>query len=292
MSTADLSHLTTPDRGLRLGAPPPRVLPAGRGSRRRSPAIREVLVLDPLAAPLTGREQLIICLPTYNERENVERMLRTLSRTLGRGARVLVIDDGSPDGTADVAERVGAEIGSVEVMRRRGKDGLGRAYAAGFAHALATGAELIVQMDCDFSHDPVDVLRLVKASRRADLVVGSRYVPGGHVVNWPPKRLLLSRGGSLYARKVLGLGVRDLTGGFKCWRRSALESLDLDALRTSGYGFQIETTYRAAQHGWQIAEMPITFTERIAGVSKMVPGIALEAMREVPRLRFAPSGAR
>lgn len=294
MNAADLSRLPTPEPGLRGGARPPLALPAGsrRRGRRRSSAIREILVLNPVAAPLQGHEQLIVCLPTYNERPNIERMLRTLISTLGAGARVLVIDDGSPDGTADIAEWLATEIGSIDVMRRQGKDGLGRAYAAGFARALALGGELIVQMDCDFSHNPVDVLRLLSASHSADLVLGSRYVPGGGVVNWPHKRLMLSRGGSLYARKVLGLGVRDLTGGFKCWRRPALESLDLDAVRTGGYGFQIETTYRAAQQGWQIAEIPITFAERVAGVSKMAPGIALEAMREVPKLRFGRSRAR
>jgi dolichol-phosphate mannosyltransferase len=288
MSTADLSDFHTPDPGLRVGASAAVARPAANrpGVRRAASAIREVMVLDPVAAPLKGDERVVVCLPTYNEQENIERMLRALITALGGEAQVLVIDDGSPDGTADIAELVGAEIGSVEVMRRPGKGGLGRAYASGFAWALSHGAELIVQMDCDFSHDPVDVLRLVSASRSAGLVLGSRYVPGGRVVNWPPKRLMLSRGGSLYARKVLGLGVRDLTGGFKCWRRAALESIDLDGLRTGGYGFQIETTYRAAQQGCQIAEIPITFTERIAGVSKMAPGIALEAMREVPRMRL------
>lgn len=289
MSTLELNHFPTPGRrhgsavaGGVLRDPPAR---QHRRRSRRDEALREVLVLDPPATPLRGDESVVVCLPTYNERENIEAMLHALNDALGPSAHVLVIDDDSPDGTATIAERVAAHSGSVEVMRRPHKNGLGRAYAAGFAHAFALGAELIVQMDCDFSHDPIDVLRLVSASRNAELVLGSRYVSGGCVVNWPAHRLLLSRAGSCYARTLLGLAVRDLTGGFKCWRRSALEAVGLHAMRTSGYGFQIETTYRAALHGCQIAEIPITFTERSAGHSKMSASIALEAMREVPKLR-------
>lgn len=263
-----------------------------RGTPRLRRRAGDVLVLDPPPMRPGEDEKVVICLPTYNESPNVARMLHALAETVGRGVRIIVIDDGSPDGTADMAEGVGAEVGCVEVIRRRHKDGLGRAYAVGFERALETDADLVVQMDCDFSHDPTDVLRLISASHQADLVLGSRYVQGGALLNWPRRRRLLSRGGSMYAATILGLGVRDLTGGFKCWRRRALEAVGLDALRTSGYGFQIETTYRAAQQGWQIAEIPITFTERIAGVSKMAPGIALEAVMEVPRLRFARQGLR
>lgn len=285
MSTAELDHSLPSRNGLVAGAASTIGFPTvARQVRRRR--FRDVVVLDPAPEPLHGDEQLVVCLPTYDEAANIERMLRALVGTLGAAARILVVDDGSPDGTADIAARVGAELGAVEVMRRHSKDGLGRAYVAGLARALELGAQLVVQMDCDFSHDPGDVLRLATASRHADLVIGSRYVPGGRVVNWPRRRLALSRGGSLYARKMLGLPVSDLTGGFKCWRRQALEALELEAVRTSGYGFQIEMTHTAASLGYQLAEIPITFTERTAGESKMSPAIALEAMREVPGLRW------
>jgi dolichol-phosphate mannosyltransferase len=266
--------------------PPTAGSPAARRTGRTT-----AIVLDPPDAPLTGLGHVVVCLPTYNEIDNVEPMLRALDGALDGHGEVLVIDDGSPDGTADAAARLGRELGCVDVLRRTAKDGLGRAYLAGFKRALDHGADLIIQMDCDFSHDPRDVRRLAAASRDCDLALGSRYVAGGAVVNWPRPRIALSRGGSLYARSILGVGVRDLTGGFKCWRRDVLQSLGLDDVRTSGYGFQIELTFRALCAGFRVAEVPITFTERVAGKSKMSGAIALEALRQVPALRRAVGGA-
>ncbi len=228
-----------------------------------------------------------VCLPTYDERENLEPMLRALGAVLGPDDRVLVIDDNSPDGTGELADQLAAELGYVDVLHRERKEGLGPAYVAGFRHALAAGAELVVEIDCDFSHDPADVPRLLEAAGDADLVLGSRYVPGGGVENWGVLRRAVSAGGSLYARILLGVPVRDLTGGFKCFRRSVLESLDLDAVHTKGYAFQIEVTYRALRRGFRVREVPIRFTERVAGGSKMSKAIVLEAVWQVPRLRLA-----
>jgi dolichol-phosphate mannosyltransferase len=232
----------------------------------------------------------VVVLPTYQEAENVERMLEALREVLGTGGSVLVVDDGSPDGTGALAEAFGAAHGGVRVLHRAVKEGLGPAYVAGFRAALDLGAARIVQMDCDFSHDPADVPRLVAATAGADLAIGSRYVRGGRVENWPLHRLALSRAGSLYARGVLGVGVRDLTGGFKCWRREVLEALDLSALRLSGYGFQVELTYRALAAGFSAAEVPIRFTDRCAGASKMSGDIVFEALRAIPTLRFGEHG--
>src|SRR5579883_2804598 len=228
-----------------------------------------------------------ICLPTYNERENLERMLAALGAVLPAGARVLVIDDGSPDGTGEIADRLAAQLPFVDVLHRERKEGLGPAYIAGFRRALADGAELVLEMDCDFSHDPADVPRLIAAAESADLVLGSRYVPGGCVANWGLSRRLVSAGGSLYARLVLGVAVRDLTGGFKCYRRAVLEAIDLDAVSARGYAFQIETTYRALRAGFRVAEVPIRFVDRAAGGSKMSRSIVLEAAWKVPALRLA-----
>jgi len=224
-----------------------------------------------------------VCLPTFNERENLERMVRALRE---HGVSVLVIDDGSPDGTGELADRLARELDQVEVLHRRRKDGLGPAYLAGFRHALAAGAELILEMDCDFSHDPADVPRLVAAAAEADLVLGSRYVPGGSVGNWGLLRRAVSAGGSLYARLLLGVDVRDLTGGFKCYRRGVLETIDLDAISSRGYAFQIETTYRALEAGFRVVEVPIAFVDRERGGSKMSKGIVLEAIWKVPALRL------
>jgi dolichol-phosphate mannosyltransferase len=226
-------------------------------------------------------------LPTYNERENLEPMLRALGEVLGPDDRVLVIDDNSPDGTGELADRLAGELGYVDVLHRERKEGLGPAYLAGFRRALAEGAELILEMDCDFSHNPKDVPRLVEASADADLVLGSRYVPGGGVENWSPVRKLVSAGGSLYARVLLGVGVRDLTGGFKCFRRAVLEAIDLDAVHSKGYAFQIEITYRAIRKGFRVVEIPIVFVDRQVGGSKMSRTIVLEAIWRVPLLRFA-----
>jgi dolichol-phosphate mannosyltransferase len=226
----------------------------------------------------------VVCLPTYNERENIEPMLRALG---DKGVRVLVIDDNSPDGTGELADRLARELGYVDVLHRERKEGLGPAYLAGFRHALAGDAELVLEMDCDFSHDPDYVPRLIAAVEDgADLALGSRYVPGGGVRNWGLLRRLISAGGSFYARIVLGVKVRDLTGGFKCYRRAVLEAIDLDAVDSKGYAFQIETTYRALRAGFEVVEVPITFADREVGGSKMSKAIVAEAIWKVPGLRL------
>jgi dolichol-phosphate mannosyltransferase len=224
-----------------------------------------------------------ICLPTYNERENLEPMVRAL---VGLGVRVLVVDDSSPDGTGEIADRLAAELEPVDVLHRPRKEGLGPAYLAGFRRALADGAELVLELDCDFSHDPADVPRLLAAAKDADLVLGSRYVEGGGVENWGLLRRVISAGGSTYARLFLGLRIRDLTGGFKCFHRAVLEALDLDAVTAKGYAFQIELTYRAVRRGFRVVEVPITFVDRQAGHSKMSKAIVLEAVWRVPLLRL------
>ena len=230
-----------------------------------------------------------VCLPTYNERDNVERMVRELGRY---DVKVLVIDDNSPDGTGHIADKLATELPYVDVLHRSYKEGLGPAYLAGFRQALAAGAERILEMDCDFSHDPADVPRLVAATEGADLALGSRYVPGGKIGNWGLGRRIVSSGGSLYARLLLGLPVRDLTGGFKCYRREVLEAIDLDAIDSRGYAFQIETTYRAILRGFRVVEVPITFVDREVGGSKMSRSIVLEAIWKVPALRVAALFAR
>ena len=233
--------------------------------------------------------RLTICLPTYNERENLEPLVEALARVVaehGLDATILVVDDNSPDGTGQVADRLARESALVSVLHRPGKEGLGPAYLAAFRSALADGTELVLTMDCDFSHDPADVPRLVRAAEVADLVVGSRYVAGGGVRNWGPLRRAVSRGGCLYAQVVLGAPVRDLTGGFKCYRRQVLERIGLDRISSKGYAFQIETTYRALRRGFRVTEIPIVFTDREAGRSKMSRGIVLEAIARVPALRL------
>jgi len=226
----------------------------------------------------------VVCLPTYNERENIEPMLRALG---DKGVRVLVIDDNSPDGTGELADRLARELGYVDVLHRERKEGLGPAYLAGFRHALAGDAELVLEMDCDFSHDPDYVPRLIAAVEDgADLALGSRYVRGGGVRNWGLLRRLISAGGSFYARIVLGVKVRDLTGGFKCYRRAVLEAIDLDAVDSKGYAFQIETTYRTLRAGFEVVEVPITFADREVGGSKMSKAIVAEAIWKVPGLRL------
>ena len=226
-----------------------------------------------------------ICLPTYNERENLEPMLGALAP---HGVRVLVIDDNSPDGTGELADRLAQELDFVSVLHRDTKEGLGPAYLAGFRRALADGADYVLEMDCDFSHDPADVPRLIAAVEGgADLALGSRYVPGGGTENWGLARRFVSAGGSLYARALLGLRIRDLTGGFKCYRRAVLERIDLDAIHSKGYAFQIEGTYRTIRAGFDVVEVPITFIDRTAGQSKMSRTIFLEAVTKVPALRLA-----
>jgi dolichol-phosphate mannosyltransferase len=229
----------------------------------------------------------MVCLPTYNERENLEPMLRALEGVLGPDDRVLVIDDDSPDGTGELADRLAAELGFVDVLHRPEKEGLGPAYLAGFRLALDAGAELIVEIDCDFSHDPLDLPRLLTAADEADVVLGSRYVSGGGIENWGLLRRAISAGGSLYARVLLGVPVRDLTGGFKVFRRPVLEAIPLDRVRSRGYAFQIELTYRALRRGFRVEEVPISFADRAVGGSKMSRAIVLEAIWKVPLLRLA-----
>jgi dolichol-phosphate mannosyltransferase len=231
----------------------------------------------------------VVCLPTYNERENLERMVRAL---LDRDVHVLVVDDSSPDGTGEIADRLAAEHDRVDVLHRPQKEGLGPAYLAGFRRALADSADLVLEMDCDFSHDPDDVPRLVAAAEDADLVLGSRYVPGGRIPDWGLIRRVISRGGCLYAQLLLQLRIRDLTGGFKCYRRRVLETIDLNAIDSRGYAFQIETTYRALRAGYRVVELPITFVDREVGGSKMSRSIVLEAVWKVPALRAAALAGR
>jgi dolichol-phosphate mannosyltransferase len=234
--------------------------------------------------------RLTICLPTYNERDNLEPLVQALAQVfMARelDATILVVDDNSPDGTGEVADRLAQELPFVSVLHRPRKEGLGPAYLAAFRSHLAAEADLVLTMDCDFSHDPADVPRLVEAAEQADLVIGSRYVHGGGVRNWGPLRRVVSRGGCLYAQAVLGAGVRDLTGGFKCYRRMVLEEIGLDQISSKGYAFQIETTYRALRSGFLVEEVPIVFTDREAGRSKMSRAIVLEAVVRVPALRLA-----
>jgi dolichol-phosphate mannosyltransferase len=230
-----------------------------------------------------------LILPTYNEAENVDAIVRAALEqlaTTGHEHTILVVDDGSPDGTGAIADRLAEEHGAVRVLHRPEKQGLGRAYLAGFDVALGEGAELVIEMDADFSHDPADLPRLIAAAGDADMVLGSRYVAGGGVENWGALRRLLSRGGSWYARALLRVPVRDLTGGFKCFHRRVLETIDLNAVHADGYGFQIELTYRALQAGFRVTEIPIRFRERREGHSKMTARIALEAVWKVPALRL------
>ena len=230
-----------------------------------------------------------LVLPTYNEAENIGPLVRAALPPLasaGMPHRILIVDDGSPDGTGEIADRLAAEFEEVEVIHRERKDGLGRAYLAGFAIALERGAELIMEMDSDFSHDPEDIPRLIAAAGAADLVLGSRYMPGGGITDWGVLRRLTSRGGCTYARWLLGVPVRDLTGGFKCFHREVLETIDLHDVRADGYGFQIELTYRAIKAGFTVAEVPILFREREVGSSKMTVRIALEAVWKVPALKL------
>jgi dolichol-phosphate mannosyltransferase len=219
-------------------------------------------------------------------------MVRALGEVVDPGARILVVDDSSPDGTGAEADRLARELGYVSVLHRPHKEGLGPAYLAGFREALTNGAELVLEMDCDFSHDPADVPRLIAAAAEADLVLGSRYVDGGSIANWGLGRRFVSAAGSLYARLLLGVPVRDLTGGFKCYRRAVLEAIDLDSISSLGYAFQIETTYRALRAGFRVTEIPIAFVDREVGSSKMSRGIVLEAAWKVPALRAAAIAGR
>ena len=227
----------------------------------------------------------VVCLPTYNERENLPRVIDALAPL---GVRVLVIDDSSPDGTGEIADVLAAEYDWVSVLHRDRKEGLGPAYLAGFRDVLRGDAEYVLEMDADLSHDPADVPRLIEAcADGADLALGSRYVEGGGTENWGRGRRFISAGGSFYARTLLGVGIRDLTGGFKCFRREVLERIDLDSVHSKGYAFQIELTYRTLRAGFSVAEVPIVFADRTHGDSKMSRGIFLEAVARVPALRLA-----
>ena len=234
-----------------------------------------------------------ICLPTYNELENLEAMVTALEKVLREGDRVLVVDDASPDGTGELADRLAAKHPFVGVLHRSAKEGLGPAYIAGFRRALADGAELVLEMDCDFSHDPADVPRLIAAAEGgADLVLGSRYVPGGAIPNWGAVRRFVSLGGNLYAQLMLQSRLRDLTGGFKCFRARVLETIELDAIGTKGYAFQIETTYRVLRAGFHVVEVPISFSDRELGHSKMSKAIVAEAIWKVPLVRIRALAGR
>ncbi len=242
--------------------------------------------------PTAAQSQIHLVLPTYNEAANIERLVGAALAKLPASATALIVDDNSPDGTGAIADRLAAESERVEVLHRPRKEGLGPAYLAGFREALAAGAELVLEMDSDFSHDPAYLPRLVEAAERADLVLGSRYVDGGGVGDWGPLRRAISRGGCAYARLVLGVGVRDLTGGFKCFRREVLEAIEIDSIQARGYAFQVETTYRAIRAGFRVAEVPIVFRDREAGSSKMGRSIVTEAIWRVPMMRISGTTGR
>jgi dolichol-phosphate mannosyltransferase len=238
----------------------------------------------PAAPPRTP--DVWVILPTYNEAENLERIVGSVLEHLPESRRILIVDDNSPDGTGEIADRLAEGDESVEVLHRELKEGLGPAYLAGFRVALDGGAERIIEMDADFSHDPGFLPRLIEATEHADLAIGSRYVPGGGITEWGPVRRFISRGGSAYARAALGLPIKDLTGGFKCFRRIVLETIDLDTIEARGYAFQVETTYRAIKSGFRVVEVPIVFKDRADGTSKMSKAIVAEAMWRVPVMRF------
>jgi dolichol-phosphate mannosyltransferase len=237
----------------------------------------------------TGGEpaRVWVVLPTYNEAGNVEPLVAAIRDRLPESRRVLIVDDGSPDGTGEIADRLAKKHDDVAVLHREVKEGLGPAYIAGFREALAAEAELVIEMDADFSHDPAYIPQLLRAIEDADLAIGSRYVPGGGITEWGRLRRFISRGGSRYARAALGVEVRDLTGGFKCFRREVLEAIDLGTIASRGYAFQVETTYRALAAGFKVVEVPIVFRDRREGNSKMSKAIVAEAMWRVPAMRFS-----
>jgi dolichol-phosphate mannosyltransferase len=237
---------------------------------------------------MTARKALV-CLPTYNEAENLRPMVAAVLAAVPQ-VEILIVDDNSPDGTGRVADELAAADPRVHVLHRAGKEGLGRAYLAAFAWALARDYGLVLEMDCDFSHHPRYLPAMLAAAEGADLVLGSRYVDGGGTVNWGATRKVISRGGSLYARTILGLSVRDLTGGFKCFRREVLEGIDLPTVECTGYAFQVELTYRAVRKGFRVVEIPIVFEDRRVGHSKMSRRIFLEAVRKVWSIRFSGFG--
>jgi dolichol-phosphate mannosyltransferase len=237
-------------------------------------------------APPPRADGVWVILPTYNEAENLEGIVAAILEQLPESGRVLVVDDNSPDGTGEIADRLAEGNERIAVVHRAVKEGLGPAYLAGFRVALEAGAERIVEMDADFSHDPAYLPQLIEATESADLAIGSRYVPGGGVTDWGPLRRLISRGGSTYARLALGVPTRDLTGGFKCFRRIVLETIELETIQARGYAFQVETTYRAIKAGFRVVEVPIVFKDRADGRSKMSKAIVAEAIWRVPAMRF------
>jgi dolichol-phosphate mannosyltransferase len=246
-------------------------------------------------------ERALVIIPTYNEKENI-RSIVELVLSQAPNVDVLVVDDGSPDGTAQVVDELAKASTRVHLMRRAGKQGLGTAYIAGFKWGLPRGYAYLIEMDADFSHDPREIPNMLKTIGQADLVLGSRYINGIRVVNWPLPRLVLSKGASYYVRIITGLPVADPTGGFKCFRRNVLEAIDLDEVRSNGYAFQIEMTYKAWMRGFRVREIPITFADRYAGQSKMSGHIVREALwmvwalalsqgfRRRPRARAKPNG--
>jgi dolichol-phosphate mannosyltransferase len=228
----------------------------------------------------------LVVLPTYNESLNIDRMLKVLRSTVPE-AQILVVDDGSPDGTAEMALSANRELGAIEVLRRTGKQGLGSAYRAGFAWGLARDFDAFVEIDCDFSHDPAELPIMLALAESSEVVIGSRYVPGGSIPSWSMSRLLLSRGGNKYSSWMLGLKVADATAGYRVYRKSALEKIDYTTVKSDGYGFQVEMTYRARRGGASIVEHPIAFRDRVDGESKMSSAIVLEALAMVTRWGLA-----
>jgi dolichol-phosphate mannosyltransferase len=237
-------------------------------------------------SPAPPREPAWVILPTYNEAENIEDFIAALVPVLPASARILVVDDSSPDGTGEIADRLAAAEPRISVLHRTHKEGLGPAYIAGFRHALERGAQLLLEMDSDFSHHPSYLPAMLAAMEDADLAIGSRYVAGGGVADWGVVRRAISRGGSAYSRVVLGLDVCDLTAGFKCFRRDVLESIDLDSIESKGYAFQVEITYRTVQRGFKVVEVPIVFRDREKGASKIDSSVIREALWRVPLLRL------
>ncbi|MCC9306781.1 polyprenol monophosphomannose synthase [Kitasatospora sp. RB6PN24] len=234
----------------------------------------------PLETSFADLGKVLVIIPTYNEIENVERIVSRVRAAVPE-VHVLVADDNSPDGTGEVADKMAAVDGNVHVMHRKGKEGLGAAYLAGFRWGIDHGYDVLVEMDADGSHQPEELYRLLGGLRGADLVLGSRWVPGGRVVNWPKSRLLLSRGGSTYSRLMLGVPIRDVTGGYRAFRKETLLGLGMDQVASAGYCFQVDLAFRTVSNGFKVAEVPITFVEREHGASKMSKNIVFEALWRV-----------
>lgn len=228
---------------------------------------------------------IIVIIPTYNEAENIESLISKVL-SVYPGINVLVVDDNSPDGTANIVKKIMEKEPRVHLIQRKGKLGLGTAYIEGFKYALTKGFDAIFEMDADFSHNPEDIPRFIEALQDADLVIGSRYLTGVNVINWPLQRLILSYFANLYTRKITGMPVRDATGGFKCFRAEALKQINLDKIKTNGYGFQIEMNFRMWAKGFRIKEIPIIFVDRRNGVSKMNKKIIIEAVFLVWKLKL------